>query len=342
MAVNPTDYALVVGINHYPDYTSLNGAINDAMNIEKWLLDENGGGLEAENCKKILSVETEPPIPFQNQIDRALYNLLRQSEATGGRRFYFYFSGHGLGTEIDDNALCLAGWSEDFRHEALSSRCYLNRVMHYGIFKEVIFLLDCCSNRLINHNGSCPRFDLARPDDATGDSRHLVAFATEYQDSSYEAVSGNDGSGQVRGHFTTAVLSGLYGAAKDQKGLITPAGLAEYIVPETSRIADEHNQIQKVRVVNTFTNMDAVVFGPPHTSPVTKMTVTCTITFRQGRTGPVRLEAGNLDILKEAPAEAGPWVLELEPGLHLLIAIDTGDEQNIRVRPGEAAINVSF
>jgi uncharacterized caspase-like protein len=230
---NQQDFALVVGINHYPEYESLRGAIDDAKEIQAWLLDEKGGGLLPDHCHLILS-QPHPLIPYQQQIDEKLVNIYRKSREMGGRRFYFYFSGHGLGTELDDNALCLAAWSELFRNNALSSRDYLHLIVNTGIFEEVIFLLDCCRNRLIGHQGLTPTLGWPRPDEGAGLAKKFVAYATQFQDSAYE---------EERGHFHTALISALKGAAANEGGHITAGMLKNYLEVETSRIAKQYNHL---------------------------------------------------------------------------------------------------
>ena len=47
MAVHAQDFALVVGLNHYPYYSDgkdLKGAIDDASKFADWLKDQHSGG----------------------------------------------------------------------------------------------------------------------------------------------------------------------------------------------------------------------------------------------------------------------------------------------------------
>jgi hypothetical protein len=53
--VNPDHFALVIGIDHYPVFRCLKGAVNDALEFYKWLLEDSGGGLVEANCRKLLS-----------------------------------------------------------------------------------------------------------------------------------------------------------------------------------------------------------------------------------------------------------------------------------------------
>src|SRR5258708_35853699 len=129
MPQQPTHFALVIGINDYPEYgsrgRSLKGAVRDAQRFAAWLQDtDSGGGLLPQNCRLIVS-SGNPLAPLHADIDAALQYIWTQSRASGGDRFYFYFSGHGLSAQADNVALCLANWSSDRRHAALSSQGYL-------------------------------------------------------------------------------------------------------------------------------------------------------------------------------------------------------------------------
>ena len=60
MAEHPDHYALVVGIDDYPQFRSLQGAKEDARQFAAWLRDtDTGGGLPEQNVKLLLS-EPDP------------------------------------------------------------------------------------------------------------------------------------------------------------------------------------------------------------------------------------------------------------------------------------------
>src|SRR5262245_62117290 len=124
MPVCERDFALVVGVNDYPGYRTLKGAIEDACDFERWLLDQaEGGGLVREHCKLVKS-SPAPVRPIHYDIDDALTELKSAMGKKPGRRFYLYFSGHGLARRSVGADLCLAGWSEDRRNDALDSEHY--------------------------------------------------------------------------------------------------------------------------------------------------------------------------------------------------------------------------
>src|SRR5579872_5315370 len=109
------DFGVVVGIEDYPYFRSLHGAASDARAFHDWLCDERGGGLDPRNVRLVLS-DPEQETPAQDEIDRELVAMLEAAKVGGGgRRLYFYFSGHGAMNPDrmrNDIALLLTRWSE--------------------------------------------------------------------------------------------------------------------------------------------------------------------------------------------------------------------------------------
>src|SRR5262245_46515021 len=88
----PTDYAIVVGINDYnTGIPALQGAINDARLFRHWLVDENGGGLDPSNVTFICSVNPSNGRPLREEIEDAILRYYTYQNETGrprGRRLY--------------------------------------------------------------------------------------------------------------------------------------------------------------------------------------------------------------------------------------------------------------
>src|ERR1700730_6884899 len=150
MPENPNDYAVVIGLNDYPEYgdggRSLKGAIRDAESFADWLKDQDtGGGLPVGNVHLIMST-AQPLAPAQDQIDDALAAIRKDVQGKTVRRLYVYFSGHGhvTGESRHDVALCLPRWSRDKRNAALSSSRYLAYVEKCLPFSEIVMFFDCC------------------------------------------------------------------------------------------------------------------------------------------------------------------------------------------------------
>ena len=342
MPQNDADYALVVGINHYPGFRNLNGAIEDAQDFAKWLYqDAEGGSLPEQNCKVVLS-QPNPLRPIQEEIDDALSETFRAIGENRGRRFYLYFSGHGVGQSNLGADLCLARWSLEFRRAALDSLDYLKLVLGSGKFDEVIFFLDCCRVRQINASGLPSALGFPRPDDIAGHGRQFIGYATEFQNSAYEAAVA-DGAAQadapvVRGHFTRALMNGLRGGAALPTGGVPAARLKEYLETETPRIAAANQQTQVPEVLNGLAANPQAIFGN-FKAPVQQ---NVTIHFVAGRPGPIVLEGPDLSEIRRGAVDTGPWTLGLGRGWHALRDLSNGDQITFRVASDLGVTNVDF
>ena len=87
MALNPNDYALVLGINDYPGIKdrSLKGAVRDAERFCDWLRDTAvGGGLPEKNVEIIVSTPL-PLKPLKDEVDEALDQTRSNSPGMQGR-----------------------------------------------------------------------------------------------------------------------------------------------------------------------------------------------------------------------------------------------------------------
>ena len=325
-------FALVVGIDDYPQHNSLSGAANDAGAFVEWLTNtDTGGGLPAENIELIRST-AEPPTPLQYQIDFALDRLLESAKtATGTPRLYFYFSGHGLGQKVDDAAMCLSVWSLRLRGAALSSQEYANYTHQSGVFRELFFFLDCCRNVVEGAAGKGPMLAPLNGK-GVGGVRRLVAFASEYGDNAFEGWMG----GNRRGVFTTALLEALWGAAsKDGLG-VTPEDLKKYLEVELPRLAT----LAKIeQIPDVYSNFPAS--KPPRLGLGSRPS-SVTIEFTPGRAGPVVLFDGDLDQVKRGSADSGPWTLVLEKGLYELVDESCSERHTFRYDGRTGKTNVRF
>lgn len=341
MTAQPQDYALVIGINHYPESRPLRGAIGDAQAIKKWLIDDEiGGGLPPVNCKFIPSKEN-PLQPLKDVIDNALQEIWEQSNEGNARRFYFYFSGHGQTKQIDDVALCLANWSRNRRHAALSSHKYLNFIIHSTGFMEIIFFLDCCRIRTVGAQGLGSELSCPKPREDAGQKRSFIAYASEFQNPAYEAeVAGtsklDDEGPVVRGHFTKALLAGLYGGAARQQGGVPASALKKYLEAEVPRIAKEAGHKQTPVIPLDMPTENEPVFG--NARPEANFE----IRFQQKRRGKIQLEGPDTEIVKEGDVSTGPWRITLLKGHHLLREVITGEEMPLRFIPKDGVSNVTF
>jgi hypothetical protein len=349
MGVQPQDYAIVIGLNDYPNFgnggRSLAGAIEDANRVDAWLRDtKTGGGLPKKHCKLITSTP-EPLEPTRTAIDNALQWIWSDAKSNGGgRRLYFYFSGHGQAKEADDVALCLCNWSPDFyRGAALSSEGYRKFILKCTPFSEVVVLLDCCRVRSVDAVASSSELECALAGGAAGASGFMVAYASEFQSAAYEAASapgplpadGEEGP-MVRGHFTEALLAGLHGAAARAEGGVTAHALQNHLEKEVTRIAAEAGHSQNARVLTTFKMAADPVFGSA--MPAANFR----ISFKPTRSGAIRLEDPDLNVVREDDVKTGPWDVRLQKGMHLIEELGTHEQMPIPFRPTAGVTSVEF
>jgi hypothetical protein len=246
------DYALVIGVNHYPQLRPLRGAIADAQAFAGWLLDTNGGNVPTANVRVLLSTPS-PLSPIGHEINDALEEIVESAQRTGGRRLYFYFSGHGaVGDRANDVALCMANWSTLRRRAALSADAWLDVIVRSGMFSEVAFFLDCCRVWATRVVGLPPRIDFEKPKRAMA-TRVFMAYATEFQRAAFEIDNYSEGSStEIRGIFTQALIAGLRGHAAFSEKVVTAASLKKYIEQETEKRGREAGFYQRAEVLNGF------------------------------------------------------------------------------------------
>lgn len=266
MAVFPSDYALVIGINDYPRYDfPLKGAKKDAETFAAWLNDpDTGGGVPAENTIVLLSNIQNDGLarPVHEEIDANLLQLidlaLKNQEQVKPRRFYFYFSGHGLGLSSEDVGLCLPFWSDAATGLAsLKLSGYLDYVKKWGLFPEVFFFLDCCRASIPFAGGYDPNLTLAKPRPGAEDSRHLIAYAATYTNAAYEAaIPGGVSKSEIRGFFTSSLLEALNGACAKPEGGVPLDALLKYLDLRVGQLAAQAGKNQEAYYVPSFRNSD--------------------------------------------------------------------------------------
>lgn len=299
------DFGLVIGIDHYSGAPALRGAVADAAGFHAWLCDADGGGLTAEHAKLVESRRT-PIAPLQDEVDRTLCTIEATARAAGGgRRLYFYFSGHGAGSPAsDDVALLLAKWSRSLSRFALSSDEYRGELRRTGLFEEIVFSLDCCRTTAERAIGSPPTvaFQALREPAAT---RTFIAYATEDGRPAFEAPDRE----LWQGVFTRCLLASLRSS---------PYGItAADLKIELEHAITLHGQ--RPHIVNGL--LPGSKFGRKGPSP------NLVIVFKHAH-GRVCLLDGwhrlvdQCDRFTEPGAvcspEAGTWELSVRPGLYKL------------------------
>lgn len=283
-----TDFGLVVGINDYPRFSSLKGAVNDALSFHEWLRAEDGGNVAEGNVRSVLS-QADPPKPVQEQVDEALFDLMQKANAKEvvGRRLYFHFSGHGAGIPQgrNDVALLLATWSDNFARLALSKNKYSGKLAAWQVFKEVVILLDCCRTNTVNAAGVKPT--ITYKPTPRFPTKLFIAYATDPGGAAKEFYDGK----QHRGKFTNSLLKILRRAPG-----ITARSLGAQLVEDLERCGQKalvHDELQTSR------------FGRPGRLPMLR------ITFARAR-GKVWLRDNTRSVIDTWHVDRGPWEMPRE------------------------------
>jgi uncharacterized caspase-like protein len=293
------DFGIVIGIEHYPYFRPLPGAANDATSFFDWLCDRDGGGLARSQATLILS---DPDIrtPSQDEIDETLLTLLQAAEACGGgRRLYFYFSGHGAsGDGPQDIALLLTRWSQLRVGLALSAERYARVLCGTGLFEEVAMFIDCCRALSMAPIGVAPTFTREWNTDQRP-TRMFRAYATDAGLRAYE--SGDTEHSQ--GLFTRYLLSTL----RQSSGL-SAAALRERLFERVTSEAGRHGLQQRPYVENNLAETSR--FGVDR-----KRLPVLELRFGKRR-GRVILRDGTGQVVAEHHADDQPWRLAVKPGLY--------------------------
>lgn len=334
------DFAIIIGINDYTPpnqkgLKTLQGAVNDANRLEEWVSSATGGNVPVDNIRKIIS-SPNPLKPLQDEIDDAFLEIETLIQAKGGsaRRLYFYFAGHGLGTldNTANTALCLANWSENRRQSALSSEEYKDGIKQYGYFEEIIFVADCCRNTKINIKPKAPTFSIPVPAHSAGQTRMFVAYATQYQDQSYEVESGES---EMRGAFTSVLIDGLNGGAANN-GLVGADDLRDFLIKETPELAQRQGYKQIPDISHTYVNNTPLVSVGVAQSVVNFI-------FGAARNNPIELLDGSLNVIVTYDASQNKnYSRPLPKGLYLLQDTITDENISFQVSSSQNNFNVNF
>jgi hypothetical protein len=243
--LNDGDHALVVGIDRYPNLTSLQGAVNDAEAFGSWL--QGIGQVPAQNVHMITSrVMTEPDRPILDQIDDDFMSIVQAAEAGPARRLYVYFAGHGCSKEIRHLALVMANASKGMLNRSFNTSEYHTSLAGMGVFAEQVFLYDCCRNYDSRVEGHPPGFTLAAPGSGAGLVSQFILYGTaftQYANEARQVYSTN------RGLFTVALIEGLSGgAARRDNGTwaVRWTTLIPFVDARLQQLARQQGLIQRV------------------------------------------------------------------------------------------------
>jgi uncharacterized caspase-like protein len=300
------DFGLVVGIDDYPRFRSLQGAVADATAFHAWMCDPDGGGVALEHARLVTSVP-EPPRPLQDHVDEQLLELAQAADALGGgRRLYVYFSGHGATCTdgaADDVALLLAKWSPNLARLALSSDRYSGALGGLGLFEEVAMFLDCCRSSAVGAVGLPPTFTY-QPTRRGAPARAFIAYATEAGRPAFERPD----EGVWHGAFTRRLLWILRRS---------PHGIEAAALKETLERELREEPVQRAHVVN----------GLPAGSTFGRRGVLPTLEVKpDDEWDSIELFDGMGQLAGSHDPSKGTWTLPLAAGLYKLTYSARGGE----------------
>lgn len=347
----PRDFALIVGIDDYPNYgengRNLRGAINDAEKFAKWVKDKNtGGGVKKEHCKLVTSAGKADTFN-KDMIDDALQEIwdLVDKIDGGGRRLYMFFSGHGQQVTNVDNltesqSLCLPKWSHRRPAAAILTSSYSNVAQNCMPFEEIAIFMDCCRVSTIKNRADSTSLHCLIPRDDPHLTKKQIFYPAEPTKEAFE-----DEGDIVHGYFTTALINGLEMGSDRDGGGISAEDFGKYLHYWVPTLAAEknHEQIPHMDPLQPFTDM---IFGAAKPADQAEAVVddddNFEIRFHDWRNGNVQLVGSNAEIIREGDASTGPWSVRLSPGLNLLLDTGSNDQLKLHFRKEMEGSHVTF
>ena len=225
-----SDFALVIGINHYPHLRSLAAAAKDAKRVAEWL--QNRGGLPGSNIELVVSGEHPAERPILQEVDAAFDRIFaaagvkaREHPGWRPRRLYVYFAGHGCSQQISHIALLMANADFGWLNRALNATEY-REVLATRTFPEQVYFFDCCRNYDLSVRGRGPEWTHDPSAAPIPGLTQVVLYAAGFTEYANERNLIYD---ERRGLFTEALLEGLNGAAATPQGIVSTGRLSAYV-----------------------------------------------------------------------------------------------------------------
>lgn len=269
--MNEQDYAIVIGIDNYREDQRLKlaAAEHDAVQFLRWLRSPTGGAVPKKNTHVFLSRFYPPnprPLrsqPMKNDIDDCLVEFGVDQETRIGRRFYFYFAGHGIGPNLRQVALLMANATRRRLGNNLGIFDYLDFFLNWAPFEEVVILLDCCRDIEDSFSAIPAIFTKDKRPDAPI-VKHMIALGSRYGEKSWE-IKITPTDWRPRCLFTTVLLEGLRQAV-DERGRVTADSLATYLNERLPTFALQNQRRQRPEILGEFEK--EIVFGEGEIPPV--------------------------------------------------------------------------
>jgi hypothetical protein len=326
--MNPLHYAVVVGINHYPELDPLVSAVGDAQRFAAWLESEDGGGVPADNMRLLTVSNAQIPAgvaradatPKKTEIHNALYELAQTCKAHVDEhpadwektRLYVYVSGHGLAPVSTEAALLMADAGPDWYGENFPCASFVGWYQEAQYFKELVFFADCCRYWVEEAPLATPPWTKVRGN--SGRVIRVTGYATFFGDPAYEPPAEElEPADERRSYFTKALLEGLEGKAADEGSReIDSNTLATYVRARVMELTRGKRSPQEPQMAADPAT--PILFGKlsePEAEEAKNVTVTIQIVTPYD--GDVAVLDGYFQPVETRVASPDPWVIEL-PG----------------------------
>ncbi len=236
-----TQHALVVGIEHYREYTPLKSPRRDAARFCRWL--EDVAQVPPENIHLVAG--EGDGTPTNDDILQAVDSLGPRQGARKGSRLYVYYAGHGLGPNCLEVALLPANAGINrIEYQCFGVGKWLDYFTRTRLFDEVILFLDCCREEQSVETIGLPYKPVQLFQNAIDEQiNYFALMGSGHGGKSFEETDRDN----ERGLMTDALLEGLNGApgAVDPAtgNCITTESLQRYVM---ARVAENTQFNQKV------------------------------------------------------------------------------------------------
>ncbi len=338
--MNEHHYAVVVGVNHYPEMGSLNSPVNDAKKFTDWLQNADGGKLLEDNIMKVISPENENSAvvkrrnakPNRTDVFEAIYELFERCaehldnnpDDWDRTRLYIYFSGHGIAPEADNTILLMANSAPKIPGESVACSPLKVFFEEARCFKEVIIFADCCRNWGNTSPVLAPPWSDIRYD--YGPVNSLTGYATVFGDPAYEPKEEELEHGDSRrSYFTQALIEGLEGKAQVNTR-IDSITLAEYITRRVPELTKGKTRPQQPQIIG---ELNQRITFREDVADVNTTKYEITIRNGSGYTGPTVLLGGNRTELMQFDNMPDVVTVSLKAEYH-------------RIRPKDQAVDNPF
>jgi Caspase domain len=347
------NFAIVIGIDNYlkaaDGLAPLSAAVADAKAFAEWVGDPNGGNVKSEHVFSLFSPDDQH-IPTQTEFEDkfgSFIEVLRKDRSPKGR-FYFYFAGHGVANPDDDgeNYLCMANWTKFYSNRALSMADGVSFLSFLGLFKEIIFMVDCCRTTFIRASRGFfgpPNISLG---DAIGKNSLFVALAVPYGEKSNEAPAVNPETGltENRGVFTEVLIEGLKGKASNAQGIVDHNSLTNYLKMHVPKRAQKKEIHQGAPDIDVKFSRDCS--GPECTQIIfSSFDRNCNVTFTFRQTGEIKLvnSANALMETYQITQEFEKHSISLPVGVYSLIKEDLRNtEKFFRIEGNDQELPITY